>query len=777
MSFWERLRGIYEKAKTFLVGTGRECRAFGTLAWRGASLAAVAAVVIFFAWLGSFLRTGFGLPADVSIGMLIGVLGTTVAALILILLAMLLRAVPLLFTAGFFGSLLFFVALFAGFGASPGLPLQMGATLVGIAAIIGASCSILLRRREQGAARRYRIAAAGLLGLALLSTALVIAWLALPPSDPDLLFADPVIAPPLPALREANPAEIGPYKFQTLCYGSGTSKRRPEFGASVSLRTEPVDATPYVKGLKGFRARVRRWYWGFDSKQFPLNGRVWFPIGEGPFPLVLVVHGNHQMEEFSDPGYAYLGELLASRGYIMVSVDENFLNGSILGGIPKENDARAWILLKHLEQWHRWNEAPGNPFFKKVDARNIALIGHSRGGEAIAIASAFNKLEYYPDDARQRFDFRYSIRSLIAIAPIDGQYEPANQPTPIENVNYLLIHGSHDSDVSFFAGHRPYHRIKFTDVQYWVKAGLYVYRANHGQFNTVWGDTDVGPPFSLFLNRYALLSGEEQRLIAKVYISAFLEMTLRQKYGYLPMFRDPRSVASWLPKTIYLTQFEDTNYRSVSDFDGGVDVTQTSVRGGRQIGENLTVWREEDLKGRNDEYRMRNKVVFFGWQKEEKSSEKKIASYSLMLPAGLAKEWNLSTDNLLVFSLAGTDESPRPEEDETEKKKKDDMPKKAPIDLTLELVASDGITAALPLSRFSALRPALKVKRTRWPAMNSQWYKNAVEPILQTYELPLADFVGANPAFSPEKLAQIRYRFDRTPEGVVILDEVGFSKK
>ena len=34
-----------------------------------------------------------------------------------------------------------------------------------------------------------------------------------------------------------------------------------------------------------------------------------------------------------------------SRGYIAVSVDENFLNG----GIRTENDARGWMLLKHLK--------------------------------------------------------------------------------------------------------------------------------------------------------------------------------------------------------------------------------------------------------------------------------------------------------------------------------------------------------------------------------------------------------------------------------------------
>ena len=33
------------------------------------------------------------------------------------------------------------------------------------------------------------------------------------------------------------------------------------------------------------------------------------------------------MQEFSDDGYNYLGEFLSENGYIVNSVDQNFLNG------------------------------------------------------------------------------------------------------------------------------------------------------------------------------------------------------------------------------------------------------------------------------------------------------------------------------------------------------------------------------------------------------------------------------------------------------------------
>ena len=75
-----------------------------------------------------------------------------------------------------------------------------------------------------------------------------------------------------------------------------------------------------LSDMKGLRASAREWFWGFDAARLPLNGRVWYPAGDGPYPLVLVVHGNHAMEDFSDPGYGYLCEHLASRGFIAVSL-------------------------------------------------------------------------------------------------------------------------------------------------------------------------------------------------------------------------------------------------------------------------------------------------------------------------------------------------------------------------------------------------------------------------------------------------------------------------
>lgn len=168
----------------------------------------------------------------------------------------------------------------------------------------------------------------------------------------------------LPALDLPDPATRGDYPVMTLFYGSGTDIHRPEYGPGVDLVTPTVDVTPFLPETSNFRLKLRARYWGFELSESPLNGRVWYPQGEGPFPLVLIVHGNHEMRDFSDPGYAYLGELLASRGYIAVSVDQNFLNGSNFAGDlgGKANAGRGWLLLEHLKVWREWQQTPGNTF-------------------------------------------------------------------------------------------------------------------------------------------------------------------------------------------------------------------------------------------------------------------------------------------------------------------------------------------------------------------------------------------------------------------------------
>jgi hypothetical protein len=156
------------------------------------------------------------------------------------------------------------------------------------------------------------------------------------------------------------------------------------------------------------------------------------------------------------------------------------------------------------------------------------------------VAAAFKRLPYYPDNAAVHFDYGFDIRAVVAFAPVDGQYEPTGRGITLEEVNYLVLHGAHDMDVFSFQGARQLARVRLSETGDWFKAGLYIYSANHGQFNTRWGRKDLFEPVMRVFNLEQLLPAQQQQQIAKVYVSAFLEATLHGETGYRPLFRDPR---------------------------------------------------------------------------------------------------------------------------------------------------------------------------------------------------------------------------------------------
>jgi dienelactone hydrolase len=371
-----------------------------------------------------------------------------------------------------------------------------GSLLILCFGLIGAGSAVLLNSGLHASGRNAALlfVSTGVLGL---SYGLYAVFSEKEIANPAL--ADYVLQDRTPDLP--NPGLPGDYGVSTLTYGSGRDLRRDEYGENVTLLARTVDGSKLIENWDGLSGWLRTSYWGFDVTELPLQARVWMPEGNGPFPLVLVVHGNHSMEDFSDPGYDYLGELFASRGIILASVDENFINSSLSArvnlfderpGLKQENDARAWLLLEHLAQFRDWNTEAGHFFHDKIDMERLALIGHSRGGEAVGIAAAFNALRHYPDDASQEFDFGFNLRGVIAISPVYGQYQPRSRPTPVTDVNYFTIHGDMDGDVQSFEGAAQYSRVFFSGDEYRFRSSLYVVGANHGQFNTTWENLDAG---------------------------------------------------------------------------------------------------------------------------------------------------------------------------------------------------------------------------------------------------------------------------------------------
>jgi dienelactone hydrolase len=651
-----------------------------------------------------------------------------------------------------FSGLLIGVCLLVGLAFPPQIGIPFGAILLLTECTLGAAIALLLVRKK--------IVTATLLTVAIAANIAIYVFLSSAGTDKDVLRIGRLHSPDPRPLAVPDPVNVGPNPVLTTFYGAGSDIRRPEYGKSVAIKTKTIDASLFFKNFKGWKEKLRRRYWGFGFDKLPLNARVWYPQGDGSFPLVLIVHGNHDAADFSDPGYEYLGQLLASRGFILASIDENFLNGWIVGP-EKEQAVRGWMLLEHLKLWREWNETPGNIFYHKVDVNNVALMGHSRGGEAVATAALFNTLSYYPEDANIRFDYHYPIKALVAIAPVDGQYKPAGGYRFIKDVSYFTMQGANDSDVSSFNGSRQWDHVRYTCGGDFFKAELYIYGANHGQFNTRWGRSDVGHLRGWFLNTKPLLDPAAQREIAKTYISGFLEATLRGRDEYRPMFRDYRTAREWLPKTYYISRYQDPSFQAVANFGEDPDLTTTTLAGGKIAAENLSIWKEARIPYRQGDRGYNG--VFLGWNR---AANAPVPAYSLMLPDGFHPA------PVLTLSIAVTDQkAPLPgiKDDDDDKSKKDDKKEAEVTDFGVELQSTDG-AVELPLSQFGALLPPFKARFTKFQFMDNIAYEKSSEPVFQTFELPLSAFhvEGA-------KLRGIRLKFDRTPMRVIILSQVGFE--
>src|SRR5215831_17226394 len=356
----------------------------------------------------------------------------------------------------------------------------------------------------------------------------------------------------MPTLK--NPAIAGDVQFDTIIYGA------PPLAYPPSLSQYTIYNTPgsaYATGrvdVSAFANLGASTPWPFFNTNVPLNGHICVPQGRGPFPLAVFAHGNHNPLENSTPGYLYLCQLLASHGIIAATIDVNFLNGFNFG----ENDGRAIVHLEHLKQFRAWNNTATHPLHGKVDLNRILIVGHSRGGEAVGHASFFNRLASIGlvllDGSAGLGPYRFGITAVAAIAPTDQQFVPASGPTIVPD-SYFVIHGSKDSDVSSFEGYHTFERAHAVDLANPTvsdgkfKAMLFVHKANHNQFNSIWSSETLPG---------VAMPRPSQEQIARVHLGALAQAILLDRTEYLDVLRDHGAAVPWDPAgTEFVSQYQD----------------------------------------------------------------------------------------------------------------------------------------------------------------------------------------------------------------------------
>lgn len=544
-----------------------------------------------------------------------------------------------------------------------------------------------------------------------------------------------------------DPAGDGPFSVNPYSYQPRTSGASDPLRTDVSMYFNTPDESINV-----------------DMDKVPLGGVGYYPAGAGPFPLVLVVHGNHTPGHASHEGYDYLCRLLAEHGFIAVSIDENFLNGRVSG----EMDARAVVILRHLQLWRRWNQNRQHTFYGKVDFNRIGLCGHSRGGEAVTVAYLFNETLHNPRDFYHNFGFK--IKAVCALSPVDGQVGTGYDGTPvsIDDADYLVVHGSHDGDVFTFEGQKTYDRA-FPEAASarGFKALVWVYGANHNYWNTVWAS--FGNDASRVESSLPQIGEAQQQAIGRVYVSAFFQLALlKNQYAKAlkALFTGEISFATLPARVTLVHQYSDRRRIDLNHYEEDHDPRTGSYPGVTNSLLRLDPLKDRDISGKwswdtctlNNPYFCWNQTsaVIVGWRTGS-------AGYVIHLPPTIHRLTD--TYPYLALRLGQVHErSPdlnRPGQDK---------------DLSIQLEVNDstysGPTQALNVSSLVKLPyPVSTVV-----GLGKCGQKDVTKSVMTTIRFPLRRFISHVREAGLPPIVRIKFRFDQSLTGLIVMDDIQLSQ-
>lgn len=450
---------------------------------------------------------------------------------------------------------------------------------------------------------------------------------------------------------------------------------------------------------------------------------------EGTCPAGTVVVPNHE-------GYNYLGQHLASLGYIVVSINANrgITCGSGLDADWGLNIARGRLVLRHIEEWTKWTQAGTAPtslgvpqdFFKDhVDFANVGLMGHSRGGEGVRAA-----LNIYREKG-SRWKARLpglEIRGIFEIGAVDGQ---AGRVLDADDTAWNQLIPMCDGDVSSLEGRMPFERmiVKPHETRKTPKSITMAWGTNHNFYNTEWQTSD-----SFGCSGHEPISGPgpisiAQQNIAISTASAFFMANVGEKRdeNFLANFDPTSDQPSFLTNITHVDRdhfytSDDVYSVRVDDFDRA---TGTSSSGEANVAQGIVV-----------------------------------ANDLTTIPKRAEIEWkSASTDNFLQVNWTaegrGSDVSAYTSLDFRVARQMAHMGSKDATDFSIALVHADGtLSTAVPLATYLNLIG---------PANTTTVY--------QTVRIPMKDFGLAPDA----KIHGVRFVFDKSAAGAMYLATVRFT--
>lgn len=276
----------------------------------------------------------------------------------------------------------------------------------------------------------------------------------------------------------------------------------------------PAATLPAAKtdpGLPG-RYRTAAGDYALTSVRLPgfpaaveMRARVVGPVGApGKRPLALFLHGRHYTcystagdQDIDWPckpgtlpvpsyqGYGSAQKLLASQGYVTVSISANGINAQDDRAEDGGAQARSSLVRLHLARLADWAAHRGAApaavrAVSPADLSRVLLVGHSRGGEGVNRA-ALDSLSAPPaDQDGYRGPVRWNIRGNVLIGPtIFGQ-------NPVPDVPSTTVLPGCDGDVSDLQGQIYADGTRGVGRGAALHSAVYMTGANHNFFNSEW---------------------------------------------------------------------------------------------------------------------------------------------------------------------------------------------------------------------------------------------------------------------------------------------------
>lgn len=168
-------------------------------------------------------------------------------------------------------------------------------------------------------------------------------------------------------------------------------------------------AVTYIP-MKGQDAFLRIQY-GLDSLQF---GDLRLPDGEGPFPVIVIIHGGCWLNQYDYTLMNAMAEDLTQRGYVTWNLEYRRI-GDPGGGWPGTflDIADGFRFIDQLSKDY------------PLDLNRVLVTGHSAGGHLALWLGAYNSLPESSELAGERIPGIQGIVSLAGITDLEAYRSPS----------------------------------------------------------------------------------------------------------------------------------------------------------------------------------------------------------------------------------------------------------------------------------------------------------------------------------------------------------------